>query len=163
MEVQAGEPEKALAALQEGDELLAAIGDHNFRSTTQADLALVHASLGDTDAASQAIELAEQLGDPNDAITHSKTHAARARLALAAGDASAAERWARGAVEQASRMDTPIPQGDAELELAQVLNARGNTREAIASTRRALKLFTAKGDQPRACQAQSLLKDLSRQ
>ena len=159
-EVQAGEPERALAALQEGDQILAELGEQAFRSTTQATLAIVHASLGETDAALRAIGLAEQLSDPNDELTHSMTHLARARLALAAGDASAAEHWARGAVDRASRMDSSIPRGDAELELARVLRARGNTHQAIASARTALDLFSAKGDEPRTRQATAILKEL---
>ena len=57
-------------------------------------------------------------------------------------------------------MDSPIPEGDAELELARVLSARGKTREAIASSRKALELFTAKGDLPRARQAEAALSEL---
>ena len=160
MEFQAGEPKRALAALREGDQILAGLGERSFRSTTQATLAMVHASLGETDAALKAIDLAEQLSDPNDELTHSMTCLARARLALAAGDGSTAEHWARSAVDHASRMDSAIPRGDAELELARVLRARGNTRQAIASARTALELFTAKGDQPRARQARGVLKEL---
>jgi tetratricopeptide (TPR) repeat protein len=159
-EVQAGEPERALAELQEGDQILAAIGEQSFRSTTQATLAIVHASLGETDDARQAIDLAEQLGDPNDEATHSMTSMARARLALAAGDGGAAEHWARTAVDHASRMDSPIPRGDAELELARALRARGNADQAVAHAGIALELFTAKGDQPRAREARAVLEEL---
>jgi len=160
MEVQAGKPERALAALQEGDQILADLGERGFRSTIQSTLAIVHASLGETEAALRAIDLAEQLGDPEDDLTHSMTYLARARLALASGDADAAERCARTAVERASRMDSPVARGDAELELGRVLHAQGNTREAREHAGTALELFTAKGDYPRICQAQAALNGL---
>ena len=161
MEVQAGEPERALAALQEGDQILAELGERSFRSSIQAMLAVVLASLGETDAALCAIDVAEQLGDPHDEFTHSTTHLARARLALAAADSRTAERWARSAVDHASQMDSPITQGDAQLELAQALRARGSKHHAIAAAHAALELFTGKGDQPRTRQAQDLLNELS--
>ena len=160
MEAQAGEPDRALAALQEGDQILAELGEQSFRSTIQAILAIVHASLGESDAALRATQLAERLSDPRDELTHSMTSLARARLALAAGDGGTAEAWTRRAVDHASQMDSPITQGDAALELAQVLRVRGNTHGAIVSVRVALKLFTAKGDQPRTHQARTLLKEL---
>ena len=155
MEVQAGKPERALAALQEGDQILAELGERGFRSTTQSTLAIVHASLGETEAALRAIDLAEQLGDPEDHLTHSMTYLARSRLALASGDLDAAERGARTAVERASRMDSPVARGDAELELGRVLHAQGNTREAREHARTALELFTAKGDCPGVRQARA--------
>jgi class 3 adenylate cyclase len=160
MEVQAGSPERALAALQEGDQILAEIGERGFRSTIQSTLAIVHASCGETDAALRAIDLAQQLGDPEDHVTHSMTYLARSRLALMAGDAEGAERYARTAVERASRMDSPVARGDAELELGRVLHAQRNTREARKHARTALGLFTAKGDCPRVRQARAALNGL---
>ncbi len=160
LEVQAGKPRRALAALQEGDQILAELGERAFRSTTQAMLAIVHASLGETDAALRAIDLAEQLGDPKDDLTYSMTYLARARLALAGGDDDAAERCARTAVERASKTDCAFPQGEAELELGHVLHAQGNTREAREHARTALELFTAKRDRPRVRQARAALKGL---
>jgi class 3 adenylate cyclase/DNA-binding SARP family transcriptional activator/tetratricopeptide (TPR) repeat protein len=159
-ELQAGHPERALAALREGDAILAGLGEVGFRSTTQAMLALIHSSLGDHEAARRALELAEHLGDPKDALTQSMTNAVRARLALAAGDAEAAERCARTAVEYASRMDCPVAHGDAELELGRVIHAQGNTRDALEHARAALELFTAKGDRPRLRQATAALTGL---
>ena len=159
-EIQAGEPERALAALQEGDAILAELGELSFRSTTQAMLALVHSSLGEHESAHRALELAEELGDAKDALTQSMTSAARARLALTAGDTDTAERCARTAVEHASTMDSPVAQGDAELELGRVLHAQGKTREARDHTHTALKLFTAKSDCPRVGQARVALNGL---
>jgi class 3 adenylate cyclase len=160
MEVQAGKPERALAALQQGEQILAEMGERGFRSTTQATLAIVHASLGESEAALRAIGLAEQLGDPEDHLTHSMTYLARSRLALASGDANEAERCARTAVDRTSRMDSPVARGDAELELGRALHAQGNTREAGEHARIALELFTAKGDCPRVRQARAALHGL---
>jgi ATP/maltotriose-dependent transcriptional regulator MalT len=137
-ELQAGRPERALADLQGADALLAELGERGFRSTTQALLASVHMLLGERDAARRAVELAEQLAIRSDAMTYSIAHTVRADLALATGDASGAERWARSAVQFASGMDSPIPRGDAELALARVLHVEANPRAAMTHARTAL-------------------------
>jgi hypothetical protein len=88
------------------------------------------------------------------------THGVRAHLALADGDGEAAERWARSAVDHASRTDDPVEQAKTKLELARVLNALERPEAAIPEAEAALDLFLTKGDRPGADQTRALLAEL---
>jgi hypothetical protein len=79
------------------------------------------------------------------------------RLALSEGDFEAAERWARDAVEHATRTDIPVDQAKARLNLAYVLTECGRGEGALAEARRALDLYELKGDRPGIARARSLL------
>jgi class 3 adenylate cyclase/DNA-binding winged helix-turn-helix (wHTH) protein len=156
-ELSADDPPGALAGLLKSDEILAELGERNFRSTTQATLARVYELLEDAGAARDAIERAEELGGPDDVLNYAITHAVRARLALAESDGATAERWARSAVEHANRMDNPSFRGDARLELARTLGALGHQDDAGAQARAALEIYEAKGDRPGADKARAAL------
>jgi ATP/maltotriose-dependent transcriptional regulator MalT len=160
IELSAGEPARAVAALTRSDAILAEFGESAMRSTTQGLLARSHALLGATDSAAAAIELAEQLSAPQDVTNLALTDGARARLALAAGDDESAERWARSAVEHAERTDFVGFRAYALLDLAVVLSARGATGEARRHAGAALAAFEAKGDQPGAAEARPLAADI---
>jgi class 3 adenylate cyclase/DNA-binding SARP family transcriptional activator len=160
MELSAGDPAAALAALQRSDAIYEQMGDRGFRSTTQALLAQAHCRLGNTAAANAAIELCDELGDPEDIVNFIITHGVRAQLALADGDGEAAERWARSAVDHASQTDSLRLQGNTKLDLARVLAALGRPDEAVTEARAALDLSLTKGDRPGAHQARALLREL---
>jgi len=157
----APKPKEALATLLRSDAVQLELGQVFFRSTTQAELARTYELLGDRDAARSAIELAEQLTAPEDAVNYAITHTVRAQLALADNDRDVAERWARSAVDHAQRTDFPEHQADAMLELARVLAALGRREETIAEVRAALAVSEAKGDRPRAGKARALLEEFS--
>ncbi|HET8980843.1 MAG TPA: hypothetical protein VFN87_22010, partial [Solirubrobacteraceae bacterium] len=148
---------EALAWLREADRLLAAMDERGLRSTTQAMTARVCELLGDTAGARAAMALTEDLGGPDDVINQVITHEVRARLALADGDAEAAEGWARSAVKHADRTDFAADQAETRLELARVLAARKRRQEACSQAGRALEIYRAKGDQPGAAEASALL------
>jgi tetratricopeptide (TPR) repeat protein len=147
-------------ALLHGDAALAAVGETYFRCTTQAMLARVYELSGDPDAARGALEMAEQLSAPDDAINYAITHEVRARLALANGAPEAAEGWARSAVQHALRTDWLGVQADARLALAHVLSSCGRFDEAAREARAAFELFDHKGDRPGTRVAQALLEEL---
>ncbi|HKR99218.1 MAG TPA: adenylate/guanylate cyclase domain-containing protein, partial [Candidatus Dormibacteraeota bacterium] len=160
LELSAGNPAEALAALRRSDGILAQLGERALRSTTQADLAQAYWRLGDTDAAIAAIELSEELGSTDDIANFIITHGVRAQLALAGGDGEAAERWARSAVDYASLTDNTTEQANTKLDLARVLTALERPEAAIPEARAALDLFLAKGDRPGAQQTRALLHEL---
>ena len=162
MELSAGDPIAALASLRRSDAILSPLGERLRRSTTQAHIAQAHELLGERDAAIAAVELAEELGAPQDVLNYVVTHQVRARLALADGDGDAALRWARSAVEYASQTDYLVFQGAARLELARVESALGALDAAASSAGEALELFSLKGDQPGAERSQALLRHLTR-
>jgi class 3 adenylate cyclase/tetratricopeptide (TPR) repeat protein len=160
IELKSGNPGSAVPILQHSEKLLAEMGERSFRSTHVAVLARAHEQLGDRESASAAVELAEQLSAPEDTINYAITHPVRARLALAEGDRSAAERWARSGVEQALKTDFLVSQGEALLELAHVLCEQGSQQEASTEARRSLALFEAKGATVGARHAAALLERL---
>jgi class 3 adenylate cyclase/tetratricopeptide (TPR) repeat protein len=155
-----GDPAAALELLERSDAILARLGETSTRSTTQAFLAQAYWRLGNVDAASAAIELAEELGGTDDVATLIETHRVRAQMALARGDGEAAEQWARSAVDHAFSTDGLVDQANTKLELARVLAALERPEQAIPEARAALELFLTKGDRPSANQTRALLNEL---
>jgi len=157
----AGDPSRASGTLEHNDSLLEEIGEQGFRSTSLAYLARAYQAAGYADRAHAAIELCEEISAREDAINFAITHGVRARLALADGDSAAAERWATSAVEFAYRTDFPEIQADARLDHAHVLGCLGRGHDARSEAARALELFEAKGNRPRAERVRALLERLS--
>jgi ATP/maltotriose-dependent transcriptional regulator MalT len=120
-------------------------------------LAWASALLGDGDRAVRAMEESERLSAEEDILNFVYTHMVRARLAHNDGDLDAAENWARSALECAYRTQGANQRGDANLELARVLAARGRLDEAVKSARTALELFERRDDRPRIEQARAAL------
>ena len=163
IELAAGNPSAARAALLESDAILADLGERGHRASTQAQLAATYEQLGEPDAARAAIDLAEALGGEDDLDALITTTSVRARLALADEYRAEAERWARRAVEYSLRTDYIVGQGETRMELARVLVAADRCDEAAAEARDALELFEAKGDQPNAAKARGMLDHLKSQ
>jgi tetratricopeptide (TPR) repeat protein len=161
VELSAGDPAAARAALLRSDTILAEVGERALRSSTQALLALAHARLGDKDAARSAIVLSEQLSAPEDLFNYALTHQARAWLALAEGDNAAAEKWASSSVEYWSRTGSIRHTAQARLDLARVLSAIRREQDAISEAREALKLYADKGDCAGVTEARALLDEIS--
>jgi class 3 adenylate cyclase/tetratricopeptide (TPR) repeat protein len=153
----AGNPAGAIEALQPADETLAQQGERTYRSTMQAYLAEAYELLHDPAAARAAIELAEQLSAPDDALNYAITDGVRARLALSDGDGDAAERWARSAVQHTLKTDFLVDEARARLNLAHVLSALGQCEPAAREAQTALELYETKGDLPGATRARALL------
>jgi serine/threonine protein kinase len=160
VELSAGDPAAALAGLLRSDALLAELGQHALRSTTQARIGLTQVRLNNSGAARAAIELAERLSAPEESLNFAITHRVRARLALADSNPEAAIRWARSAVTHAFRIDSLEVQADAALDLACVLEAIGRRGDAVPEARTALELFTLKGHRPGMDEAEALLAGL---
>ena len=138
----------AIGYLERSDATFADLGERAMRSTTQAMLGRALEQRGTLDRARAAVEFAEELSAPQDLANFVITHVVRARLALADGEDAAAERWARSAVQHASRTDFLHAQAEASLELARVLAALGSAGPARTELLVALDLFGLKGDRP---------------
>jgi class 3 adenylate cyclase/tetratricopeptide (TPR) repeat protein len=158
-----GDHDEALQSLLRSEAILAEFGERVVRSTTQAMLARVYERTGAASAALGAATLAEELSAPQDVANFAITNGVRARLALASGDADAAERAARSAVAYALRTDFVGLQAEARLGLASVLSARDDGDAAAREARTALDLFSAKGDRPGSASASALLHSTSDQ
>jgi class 3 adenylate cyclase len=152
-----GDLKGALADLQQGDQMLADLDEHSYRSTTQALLAEVHEQLDDRSEALAAVRLAEELGAPEDMINYAITHGVRARLALAEEDLEGAERWARSALDYAYRTDFLYIRARAKAVLARVLAQSGRAGEAAEELRAAEALYRTKGDLPATAEVGALL------
>ena len=161
LELSAGDPAAALAALRGSDAILAQLGARAVRSTTQALLAQAYWRLGNIAAAIAAIELSDELGDTEDVVNFIITDGVRAQLALADGDSEAAENWARSAVDHASMTDNLVQQANTKLNLARVLTALERPEAAILEAQAALDLFLTKGDRPGVDQTRALLHELA--
>jgi DNA-binding SARP family transcriptional activator/class 3 adenylate cyclase len=157
MQLSAEDPNAAMASLMRSDAVLSQLGERLRRSTTQAHIAQADELLGHRAAAVAAIELAEDLGAPEDVLNYVITHQVRARLALADGDGGAARRWAHSAVKYASLTDYVVFQAGATLELARVESILGDPAAAASNAQRALELFSLKGDRPGAAKSRALL------
>jgi tetratricopeptide (TPR) repeat protein len=156
-----GNPRAALKQLLQADDAYAAAGEHAYRATIQAMLARMHELLGDRDAARAAIALSDELGATQDVLNCAITHAVRGRLALADEDTEAAERWARSAVDHASRTDFTAYHAAAQLELASILSTLKRRQDAASEARAALALYQTKGDRPGVARTQALLETLA--
>jgi tetratricopeptide (TPR) repeat protein len=160
IELVAGDPDAAAEVLRRGDQLLAEMVEHSYRSTVVAMLAWANTLRGDREGALAAVELAEQLSAPEDILNFIYTHQVRSALALADGNLDAAERWARSALDYALTTNLYASLGQAHLQLGRVMAARGRLGEAVEATRAALDTFERKGDRPRAEQARAELEAL---
>jgi hypothetical protein len=158
--VKAGDFAAALEALERLDASLAERGEHAHRLTIQAKLADVRQRLGDRDAARAAIAFSDELSADEDVINYAITHRIRARLALAEGDGSSAESWARSAVRYAYMTDFVGDHALARLELASVLAGLGRRGDAEIEAHEALAVRRAKGDRPGVAEAQAFLSRL---
>ncbi len=150
-----------LAVYRELDQM---VGESRaLRSTTQARIAEAEVRLGHHAEAREAVERSEAWSAVEDVLNFAITHAVRARLALAEGEAGEAERWARSAVEFAYRTDFAVVRGDAVLERSHVLAEIGRTDEAAAEARHAQEVFAGKGYRPGVAAAAELLEKLPAQ
>ncbi len=159
-ELSADDPAAALSCLVRSDSLLAELGQHLLRSTTQALVAETQASLNNVGAARAAIALAERLSAPEDIVNFAITHRVRARLALSEANTEAAVRWARSAVAHAFRTDWLEARADTTLGLARVHAALDRREDAVSEARAALELFAAKGHRPGVDRTRALLDEL---
>jgi Flp pilus assembly protein TadD len=77
------------------------------------------------------------------------------------GSIQEAERLARAAVELAEQTDSLRGQGDALMDLAEVLDLADRPQEATEAMHQALKLYDQKGNLALAAKARSLLSELT--
>jgi class 3 adenylate cyclase/tetratricopeptide (TPR) repeat protein len=107
-------------------------------------LGRVLCALGQLDEAEQLAHRGRELGDPDDVWTQGLWRQAQALVHSARGQNAEAVRLAEEAVEWFSRTDSLPRQGDAQCDLAQVLEAAGRRDEAIGAWREALGCYERK-------------------
>ena len=107
-------------------------------------LGRVLCKLGRHDEAELLARRGRELGDPEDIMTQHGWRQTQALVHSARGQHAEAERLAREAVDLSLRSDSPLNQGEALSDLAEVLEAAGRRDEAAAALREALDRYERK-------------------
>ena len=100
--------------------------------------------LGRRDEAERLAETSRRLGSPDDLSDQLGWRQTQALIDSARGRHAEAEQLVREALEWASRSDSPVLQGEAHCDLAEVLETAGRRDEAIAAWREALDRYERK-------------------
>jgi tetratricopeptide (TPR) repeat protein len=140
----AGDYEAAALYMRAACDRLEAIGNTGELSTYAPALGRFLCKLGRHDEAEPLAQRGRELGDPDDVPTQQAWRQTQALVHAARGQHLEAEQLAREAVEFSLRSDSPLAQGNALSDLAEVLNAAGRRNEAIAALRQALECYDRK-------------------
>jgi tetratricopeptide (TPR) repeat protein len=140
----AGDHEAAARYLRDACDALEAVGNLGELSTYASWLGRMFCLLGRYDEAEQLAQHGRELGDPQDVMTQHAWRQAQALVHSARGQHPEAEQLARQAVDFSRRGDSPLQQGCALSDLAEVLEAAGRRDEAAAALREALERYEAK-------------------
>jgi class 3 adenylate cyclase/tetratricopeptide (TPR) repeat protein len=140
----AGDLPAALSYLETACEALERVGNTGSLATAVLELGHVLCLLGRYDEADALVEKGRRLSDLGDVSTQIAWRRGLAVIHSARGEHVEAERLAREGVSWASRTDSPLVQGDALSDLAEVLEAAGRRDEAVAAWQEALHLYDRK-------------------
>jgi hypothetical protein len=146
----AGDYETAASHLRTACDALEAIGNTGELSSYAPMLGRVLCALGRYDEAELLAQSGRELGHPEDSMTQQTWRQTQALVHSARGQHVAAERLAREAVDFSLRTDSPLRQGEALSDLAEVLEAAGRRDEATATLREALDCYERKPITPLA-------------
>jgi len=145
-ETLAGDLAAAEQAVLDAETIVSEAGDRRFLSIVHVDRAHAILAQGRHADAAEAVERIETVPAPCDAEWVIKRHAARALVAVQAGDHERGLEEARAAVAVADPTSLIVYSANAYRTLAAVLQAGGQTDEAATAARRALSLDEAKGN-----------------
>jgi hypothetical protein len=140
----AGDYEAAASHLRDACDALEAIGNIGELSSYAPMLGRVLCALGRYDEAELLAQRGRELGHPADSMTQQTWRQTQALVHSARGQHVAAERLAREAVDFSLETDSPLRQGEALYDLAEVLEAAGRRDEATATLREALDCYERK-------------------
>jgi len=162
VELLAGDPAAAAARLGAGYDRLAEMGEKAVLATTAAMLAQALYAQGRHRAAERYCAAAERAAAAEDLSAQVTCRGVRAKLLARRGRLGEAEELARAAVALVAATDQLNRQGDALLDLAEVLRLAGDDPGADAAVRDALDRYARKGNVVSAEQARSLVATLAR-
>jgi class 3 adenylate cyclase/tetratricopeptide (TPR) repeat protein len=161
IELVAGRPHAAEAALREGYTELARMGEKAYLSTVAVDLAEALYRLDELAEAESFTRISEISADPTDLSSQIGWRSVRAKVLARRGRLGEAERLARDAVTLAEGTDYLDESGDAVSDLAEVLLLAGRRREARDALAGALELYEQKGNLVHADRARRMLAELN--
>jgi tetratricopeptide (TPR) repeat protein len=136
------------------------MGETNYISTTAALLAEVLYRQGELAEAEEYTRVSEELAAEDDVASQFRWRAVRAKVLVRQGSFEEAEAMARRAVELIGGSDEINSQGEALMDLMEVLRVAGRPAEAAEAARDALALFEAKGNTVSAALARATVKEL---
>ena len=156
-ELQAGDAVAAEQAFRKHFEALDRLGDEGHKSLAAADLARALCRLDRLDEAETFARIALEVAAEDDVASQVFGRSARALVRSARGEHDEAIRLAREAVDMIADAEMPNFQGEAWMELAEVLRAAGRTGEASDAARTALGFFERKGNELAIASTQAFL------
>ena len=157
VEMLAGDPAAAERELRLGYEAMESLGEQGYLSTASALLSDAVFACGRPAEAEALTRTAEETGATDDLSTQVVWRSVRAKVLATRGEPGDAEALALEAVSLAAQTDDVNMQGDALMDLAQVLRLCHRDRDAAQPIRRAMHLYEAKGNRVSAERARSLL------
>jgi class 3 adenylate cyclase/tetratricopeptide (TPR) repeat protein len=160
VEIWAGDPIMAVEFGAEGLRLHEELGEKGFLSKAAGNLAQALYALDRLDEADAWAGRAAGLGSSDDASKEMLWRQVKAKVLARRGDHAEAERLARKAVAIGEGTDLLDGQGDAIVDLAEVLLLAGKSNEAAAALELAIGRYERKGNRVSAQRAQARLSDL---
>jgi ATP/maltotriose-dependent transcriptional regulator MalT len=154
VELLAGDLNAAERELRRDYEALDRMGEKYFLSTIAALLGQVLYAQDRYDEASMVAGFAREIAAEDDVLSQVLWRSVEAKLLARVGDEERALTLAREAVALARRTDSPVAQGDALLDLAEVLRLTGHAQEE--AIHEAAELYELKGDVAAARAARGL-------
>ena len=148
IELYAGDLEASERAFRFNYESLEGMGDEGHLSTGAALLGRALCDLGRFDEAERYVEIALRMGAADDLATQSPARSAQALVHASRGEFAEATQLAREAVELLAEAESPNFQGDAWMDLAQVLRMAGKPEAAGHAAGEALAFYERKGNRP---------------
>src|SRR5262245_7966279 len=156
IEMLAGDHAAAEHAARQGCEQLERLGEHSFLSTHSCELAEALYALGRYDESEQWALRGLELGGRDDLATQRMALGVRSRLLAREGQASTALTLAEEADSLARTTDSPWEQGDAALDLAEVMHLTGDRTRAAELTQQAIDCYQRNGATARIARAKRL-------
>ena len=157
VEMLAGDCEAAERELRRDYQALDELGERYFRSTVAAYLAQALWCQDRPGEADRFAAVAEEISEPDDVLSQVTWRGARAKIMADRGEHADAERTARAAVEMVAKTAELSLQGDALVDLADVVRRSGRDEEARAILDEALAIYHRKGDLTSAERARRLV------
>ena len=154
-----GDPAGAEAELRPAYEALKVLGERSHFSSLAHELSNAVFLQGRYDEAERLTEECEESSRPNDVHSQILWRSTRAKVLASKGDFEAAEELARASIAFAAQSDFYPAHADALMDLAHVLELRGDRQAAALSIQEAIHFYTLKGNLVQLERAHCLLTD----
>jgi class 3 adenylate cyclase len=161
IELLAGDADAAEAELRWGFETLEEIGETASLSTVAALLSRVLYAQGRYDEAERLSDASAKAAQPDDAFSNATLRGTRAKVLARRGSFDEAMSIAREAVKIAEQTDQLALEGDALMDLAEVLRLAGRDGEAASTAQKAVELFARKEHELARKQAEAWLEGVA--